>query len=147
MWWYEFVDHGERYRGAIGKVSKTMAREVETRKKAEVAEGRYKPPSKKPSLRLDEFIEDYFAYYRTNRKPRSVKRHEVSWHAVQPVLGAKRLDEIAPLDLERYRRQRKQSDVSDVTVNRELAFLKHLYTMAIKWSGARPQRTRSRTSD
>jgi hypothetical protein len=109
VWWYEFVDHGERYRGAIGKVSKTMAREVETRKKAEVAEGRYKPPSKKPSLRLDEFIEDYFAYYRTNRKPRSVKRHEVSWHAVQPVLGAKRLDEIAPLDLERYRRQRKQS--------------------------------------
>jgi len=79
VWWYEFVDHGERYWGAIGKVSKTMAREVETRKKPEVAEGRYKPPSKKPSLRLDEFIEDYFAYYRTNRKPRSVKRHEVSW--------------------------------------------------------------------
>src|SRR5262245_37454309 len=136
IYWYDFWYRGERYQGSIGPVSKTVAREIETLKKAEVAEGRYKPPSKKPSPRLDEFIEDYFAFYRTNRKPRSVKRHEVSWHAVRPVLGAKRLDEIVPLDLERYRRQRKQAGVSDVTVNRELAFLKHRYTRAIKWDKA-----------
>jgi site-specific recombinase XerD len=55
---------------------------------------------------------------------------------MQPVLGSKRLAVIAPLDLERYRRQRKQAGVSDVTINRELAFLRHLYTMAITWGKA-----------
>jgi len=38
--------------------------------------------------------------------------------------------------LERYRRQRKQDGVSDVTINRELAFLRHLYSMAITWGKA-----------
>jgi integrase len=46
------------------------------------------------------------------------------------------LDEIAPFDLERYRRDRKQAGRSDVTVNRELAFLRHLYSMAMTWSKA-----------
>jgi hypothetical protein len=40
------------------------------------------------------------------------------------MLGTKRLDEIFPLDLERYRKQRKQTGRTDVTINRELAFLK-----------------------
>ncbi len=78
-----------------------MARKVFAKKKAEEVEGRYELPSKKPSPRLDEFVTDYFDYYRANRRPRSVKRHEVSWHAIQPVLGAKRLAEISPFDLER----------------------------------------------
>jgi len=63
-------------------------------------------------------------------------RHETSWHAIQPLLGTKRLDEISPLDLERYRRQRKQAGRSAVTVNRELAFLRPLYPMAITWGKA-----------
>jgi integrase len=47
-----------------------------------------------------------------------------------------RLAEIAAFDLERYRRQRKQAGKSDVTINRELAFLRHLYTMAMTWGKA-----------
>jgi integrase len=136
VWWYEFVDDGERYRGPIGPVSKTRAKEVETRKRAEVAEGHYKPLSKKLSPRLEEFIEDYFAYYRTNRRAHSVRRHVTSWQAIQPVFGTKRLDEISPFDLERYRRQRKQAGRSDVTVNREFTFLRHVYSMAITWGKA-----------
>ncbi len=49
------------------------------------------------------------------------------------MLGSKRLAQISPFDLERYRRQRKQQGRSDVTINRELAFLRNLYTMAITW--------------
>ena len=63
-------------------------------------------------------------------------RHETAWHAVAPVIGGKRLDEISPFDLERYRRQRKQDGRSDVTINRELAFLRNVYSMAIAWGKA-----------
>jgi hypothetical protein len=132
-WYYDFYYRGERYTGNIGPVSKTVAKEILAKKRAEAVEGRYELPAKKPSPRLAEFVTDYFAYYQTTRKPRSVKRYEVSWHALQPVFGSKRLDEISPFDLERYRRQRKQDGRSDVTVNRELAFLRNVYSMAITW--------------
>src|SRR5438445_158290 len=78
-------------------------------------------PAKKQSPLLKDFVDEYLEYYRANRRPRSAKRHETSWHAVQPVLGTKRLDELSPVDLERYRRQRKQAERSEVTINRELA--------------------------
>ena len=56
---------------------------------------------------------------------------------MQTVLGSMRLAEISHFDLERYRRQRKQAGMSDVTINRELAFLRHLYTMAHLGQGER----------
>ena len=100
-WYYDFWHQGERYRGCLGPITKTLAKEMLARKKAEAAEGRYQSLAKKPSPRLEAFVEDYFAYYQANRRPRSVRRHLVSWHAIQSVLGHKRLEEIAPFDLER----------------------------------------------
>jgi hypothetical protein len=135
-WYYDFQYRSERYTGCIGAVSKTVAKEILAKKKAEAVEGRYELPGKKPSPRLEDFVTEYFAYYQANRRPRSVRRHASSWHAIQPMLGTKRLAEIAAFDLERYRRQRKQAGKSDVTINRELAFLRHLYTMAITWGKA-----------
>ena len=55
---------------------------------------------------------------------------------MRPVFGAKRLAEISPFALERYRRQRKQDGMSDATINRELAFLRHIFNMAITWDKA-----------
>jgi site-specific recombinase XerD len=135
-WYYDFNYRGEQYTGCIGQVSKTVAKEVLGRKKAEAAEGRYNAPAKKPGPLLEAFVEEYFDYYRANRRPHSVRRHEIAWRAMQPVFGAKRLDEIAPFDLERYRRQRQRDGRSNVTINRELAFLRNVYTMAITWSKA-----------
>ena len=117
-WYYDFQYRGERYCGCLRPVSKTVAKEILATKKAEAVKARYELPSKKPSPRLEDFVKDYFAYYQTNQKPYLVRRHGVSWNAIQPVLGSKRLTEIAPLDLERYRRQRQQAGRSDVTVNR-----------------------------
>jgi integrase len=135
-WYYDFQYRGERYTGNIGPVSKTVAKEILAKKKAEAVEGRYELPSKKLSPKLEDFVTEYFNYYQANRRPRSVRRHLVSWHAIQPSFGSKRLAEITPFDLERYRRQRKQGGRSDVTINRELAFLRNLYNMAITWGKA-----------
>ena len=106
------------------------------KKKAEAVEGRYELPSKKPTPKLEEFAKEYFAYYRANRRPRSVERHETSYRAMYPTFGYVRLADITPLALERYKRQRKEDGVSEATINRELAFLKNLFTKAIEWGKA-----------
>lgn len=132
-WYYDFMYRGQRYRGCIGPVSKTIAKEIMAKKKAEAVEGRYELPSKKPSPRLDEFAKEYFAYYQANRRPQSVQRHQTAYRALQATFGHQRLADISPLDIERYKRQRQGAGVSGVTINRELAFLKNLYSKAIEW--------------
>ena len=72
-WYYDFLYRGERYAGCSGQVSKTVAREVLARKRAEAAEGRYSAPAKKPSPHLEDFVEEYFEHYRANRRQRSAK--------------------------------------------------------------------------
>jgi integrase len=113
-----------------------VAKEILAKKKAEAVEGRYELPSKKPTPRLDEFAREYFAYYRANRRPRSVERHETSFRAMQPTFGHIRLGDITSLAIERYKRHRKEDGVSEATINRELAFLKNLFTKAIEWGKA-----------
>src|SRR5712691_6351355 len=92
-WYYDFQYRGARYTGCIGLVSKTVAKEILAKKKAEAVEGRYELPSKKPRPRLEEFVEEYFAYYRANRRAHSVRRHATAWRAIQPVFGNKRSEE------------------------------------------------------
>lgn len=132
-WYYNFTHRGVRYNECIGPVRKTRAKEVEAKKRQEVAEGRFVPLAQKATPRLDVFVPEYLDYYRANRRPMSTRRQETSWHSIEPVLGAKRLDEISARDVERYRRIRQQHGRSNVTINRELAFLRNLFNKAIDW--------------
>jgi integrase len=132
-WYYDFKYRGERYTGCVGAVSKTVAKEILAKKKAEAVEGRYELPSKKPTPKLEEFAKEYFAYYRANRRSRSAERHETSYRAMSPTFGHMRLSDITPLAIERYKRQRQGVGISGVTINRELAFLKHLFSKAMEW--------------
>src|SRR5215471_11570347 len=62
-WYYDFLYRSERYTGCIGPVSKTVAKEVMAKKKAEAVEGRYELPSKKPSSLFEVMAEEYMQYY------------------------------------------------------------------------------------
>jgi integrase len=132
-WYYDFKYRGERYTGCIGAVSKTVAKEILAKKKAEAVEGRYELPSKKPSPLFEDMAQEYLRYYAANRRPRSVRRHEMACRALRPLFAGKRLADITPFNVERYKQERKRAGVSEVTINRELAFLKNLFTKAMEW--------------
>jgi integrase len=135
-WYYDFIYRGHRYTGCIGPVSRTIAKEIVAKKKAEAVEGRYELPSKKPSPMFERMAEDYFAYYRANRKPLSVRRHDMAYRALKSAFTGKRLADITPFLIERYKQKRKQAGVSEVTINRELAFLKNLFSKSVEWGKA-----------
>src|SRR5712691_3805127 len=135
-WYYDFQSRGERYAGCIGPVSKTVAKEVLARKRAEAAEGRYSAPAKKPSPLFEDIAAEYLQYYQANRRPKSLERHQMAFQALKPFFGGHRLADISPFLIEKYKRLRKEAGRSEVTINRELAFLKNLFTMSIKWGKA-----------
>jgi hypothetical protein len=49
-WYDDFQFRGERYTGCIGAVSKTVAKEILAKKKAEAVEERMKKYSSRPSV-------------------------------------------------------------------------------------------------
>lgn len=74
--------------------------------------------------------------YRSRRRARSAERHTYALTALKKTFGGKRLSKITPHAIDRYRRKRKAEGRSEVTINRELAFLKNMFTVAIGWGKA-----------
>src|SRR5439155_25617989 len=95
-WYYDFQSRGERYAGCIGQVSKTVAKEVLARKKAEAAEGRYNAPAKKQSPFFEDMAAEYLQYYQANRRPNSFERHQMACKALRPFFASHRLADISP---------------------------------------------------
>ena len=134
-WSYRIMYKGKVYRGTLGELTKTRAKEMYEKIRVEIREGKHdEPKAEDPYLR--DFVPEYFAYYKANRKKNSVDRHEYSWVAIQPVFGHQRLSEITPRKIERYRQARQEIGRSNATVNRELAFLRNVFSMAIEWGQA-----------
>lgn len=145
-WYYQFTVRGRRYQGAIGNVSKAVAREVAEKKRVEALEGRLiERPLKAPVLGQYDAEKDaftgaagqYMAYYLKQHKPSSARRVACVLVSLCREFGARKLDEITPFLLERYKKTRKDAGCADATVNRELSCFKNLFNMGIKWEWVR----------
>ena len=141
-WYYQFTVRRKRYQGSIGDVSKAIAREVAEKKRVEALEGKLvERPVKAPLFgqydaekgQFTDAAGEYFDYYRQNHKVRSSERMEYALKVLCQFFGGKRLDEVSPFMIERYKAERRNVGMAAATVNRELACLKNFFNMAIRW--------------
>lgn len=135
-YYYDFVYKYQRYTGCIGPVSKTVAKEEEARKKAEVIEGRLNPAKTRKSPQLEVFAKEYLEWSQANKKPRSYERDVTSLAALKPFFSGKTLENISPWLIEKYKKGRKDKGKSNQTVNLEVACLKALFSKAVIWKKA-----------
>lgn len=70
-YYYDFMHKGRRYAGCIGPVSRTIAKEENARKKAEIIEGRLNPAKERKSPSFDAFGTEYLAWVKVNRRKRA----------------------------------------------------------------------------
>lgn len=132
-YYYDFVHKGQRYVGSIGPVSRTVAKEEETRKKTAVIEGHLNPMKARKSPRFDAFMTEYLDGLRTNRKPQSVVRAAAAGKHLLPFFGSKKLSDLTAWHVEQYKKSRKEEGAAPATVNIELTFLKALLRKAHAW--------------
>jgi integrase len=139
-WYIDFYSAGKRYTESVGAVNKTVAKEKLIVRKREVIQGTYKP--KKTEVLFDKFREEYLTYSQSNKRPSSAQRDENSLKHLRRVFDGKRLSDISPFLIEKYKTMRKGEGAKPATINHELACLRHLFTMAMKWgkAGANPGR-------
>jgi integrase len=130
---YDFVYKGQRYTGNIGPVSRTVAKEEEIRKKREVIEGILNPAKARKSPRFEAFAKEYLEWVKANLSPETNRSVSTFVAGFVRVFGQKKLSDITPWDLERYKKERKDAGRKPSTVNKELAALKTMLKKAHTW--------------
>jgi integrase len=137
VYWIDYYVAGHRKRERIG-VDKRLAETVLRKRKVEIAEGRFLEKRKVITTTLDELAAAYFAYVRDQQQKRSWARDRTSIRALTSYFGGKRLTELTPASIEQYRTWRRATisrrgkPVSTASINRELACLKRMFSVALK---------------
>jgi hypothetical protein len=139
-WWARWTcPHGHLHRELIGP--KSLAREESERRRIE------RPcPTRKPkpvSYLLGDVIEEYLSA--TKNQKRSYKDDERYGRVWSERFAGRTLEEVTPAELDRIRaerlkipplptdeNERPKKATSPATVNREFAFLKHVFTIAVR---------------
>lgn len=129
-----FIDyyvHGHRKREKISH-SKKLAETVLGKRKAEIAEGKFLDARRGKQIFLSEFTKEYLEFSRVNKRPKTHRLDQMATQNFLRLFGDLRLGEITSVHLEKYKTARL-NEVSLSTVNRELATLKHMFGLAVKW--------------
>jgi integrase len=133
-WWIDYTFDGERIRESAHTESKRKAERLLAKRTAAVFEGRYNFRDTKKSPTFSDYAEEYMrGYSRMNKKPLSYRRDQVSVKSLTRFFGKYRLNHIEPMLVEHFKRRRTEIDKrTRATVNRELALMKHIYTIAVR---------------
>jgi integrase len=134
FYWLDYYYAGRRIRESTTVTTKRRAEQLLAKRKAEVFEGRFNVETVKPGPIFEEFAEVYLENYsKPNKAPQSYRRDQTSLKNLRGFFSGKRLTSITPMLIEHYKRKRLNAGKKPATINRELAALKHLYSIAIDW--------------
>lgn len=135
VWWYDFQIRGIRYRQPVPEaVTKRQAEEAERQARNAVFENRYQRFNNQ--VNFAEFLDKtYLPWSRANK--RSYKVDEYRAPVLKSYFGKRDLRDITPMLIEQYKRERlggptqRKTGRSGAAVNRELALLSRIFTMAM----------------
>jgi integrase len=133
-WYYDFMIHRVRYRGAIPEaLNKWQAEKAEAKTRLEVYEGKYGAESGN-TLMVD-FINQTYLPWSCSTKL-SFQDDKTNCKVLCEFFGARTFAQITPLLVEKFKQQRKDSISSrgrqrkPASVNRELATLSKVFSLA-----------------
>jgi integrase len=122
----EFVYLGKRFQESTGATSKTVAKEYEKRRKAELERAAAGLPTEQKAARIrtvNDVVEPYLAGYRLSHRPKSVLFAEGRLAHVKKTLGGVVLSDLTDQRIKDYIRLRQAEEVSGRTINMELGEL------------------------
>jgi hypothetical protein len=128
IWWVRYADeNGRIHREKVG--TKSLAFKVYQKRKTEVKERRFFPErfERRREITVAEMIDDFLGRIRGHRSYRDYARNARVW---KEALKGKALRQVLPGDVERYVAARREA-VRPATINRELAFIKRVFSVAI----------------
>lgn len=132
-WYYDFMFNKVRYRG-VGSTTKTQAFRTLDKVRSKVLSGEYKLVGRATNPKIDAFAETYLSRHEDLR---SHVRDALSVRTLLKEFSGNVLSQITPPAIEDYIAKRRSEGLSNASINRELACLKRMYNVAIKWGDAK----------
>jgi integrase len=129
---------GKRIHRVVGKasdgVTRTQCEDFIEKVRTEARTDRLSlPKGRKLALTFGAAADDYVKRLEEGAgKNIVIKRRQVRMY-LKPFFGAMRLDAMAGFTVDRYKKKRIDAGAANATINRELATLSHLLSMAIEW--------------
>ena len=139
--WIDYYADGRRKREKVGP-SKSLAEKALMKRRVQVAEGKFLDIKKEPRIRFKEFADIYAENYA--KKKRSWESTDKMYlKKLKAFFGEKYLHEITPFLVRKYQAARREQYTYRKTkpavayINRELACLKCMFSLAIEWEHAK----------
>lgn len=131
-WYIDYYFKGRRKRKKIGP-SRKLALQVLKDVQIKIVKGEYLGIYEEKKISFSKYAQQYLEYSRANKAFSTYNRHDrISIARLESHFKDKYVYEITPQMIEKYKAKRLET-VSPASVNRELATLKNMFTMAIKW--------------
>lgn len=129
--WIKYYQGGRAIRESTGSTKEVVARRVLRRREGDVEHGIPVNP-KVGRITFDEASTDFLTDYEVNgKKSLADARRRITLH-LEPVFRGKRLISIGPADVRSYVKDRQAAGAENGTINRELAILKRMFSLAVK---------------
>ncbi|MGA2212469.1 MAG: site-specific integrase [Bryobacteraceae bacterium] len=122
----EFVYQGKRFQESTGATSKTVAKEYEKQRKAEMERAAAGLPTQQKAARIrtvNDVVGPYLAAYKVSHRPKSILFAEGRLEHVKKALGNVVLSDLTDDRVRDYVRQRQADGISGRTINMEIGEL------------------------
>lgn len=129
-WYIDYYYQGRRIREAVGKSKRKANAALESRK-GEIVQERFHLADIRPSPYFESVLKEYGEWAKVNHRSwEHTERSRIP--PLENYFTGYRLRHITSFLIEQYKKHRRET-VKPATVNRELAHLSHILTMAIEW--------------
>lgn len=133
---------GVRVHRVIGResegVTRTQAETYIEQARTEAREGRLNlPKGRKTALSFKEGAESYLKRLEAGAGKNIERKRQHLNRQLVPHFGALRLESVTDFGVKAYRKKRRETGLTDATINRELATLSHLLRSASRWGWIR----------
>jgi len=132
-WRLDIVHKGQRFQVGLGRnISRSVARELAQIERAKILKGEAGIGRKRKDILFDKAAEHFIAWARANKRPKTVECYESCMRNLSKFFSGKRLSQIHPFLIEKYKQARIAEGVS-VAANRDLSRLKTLFYLCLDW--------------
>ncbi|MGH7774319.1 MAG: tyrosine-type recombinase/integrase [Candidatus Binatia bacterium] len=129
IWWIAFYHRGKERRKSSHSESETVARRVLKQRLKDLAKGRYIPNEER--VGFEDIKTDFLNEYEVNgRRSIATAKHNVGH--LEGFFGMDRAIDITPDRVLAYQNARQKEGASPATINREVAALGRMFTLAVK---------------
>lgn len=128
-WYISYKHNGKKYVEAIGP-QKRMAEDAYAKARVLIREGKFF--DKAPQTTWRKAVAAFRQEYKNNTSPKTQKMYDHSLEVLAPYFEGYTLDQITAQMGERFKAERS-AQVTNSTVNRDLATLKRLFSLCEQW--------------